>query len=84
MPRLPQLQQGKLALAASWFRSIRDRVEEIVPLAGDGIKVEQSMSGITISIDSGTDRAGGLQIYTLNVCKNGQPDTLDVYGPEDQ
>lgn len=84
MPKLPQVPQGKLALAASWFRSIRNRIEEIVPKAGDGIKVEQSMEGITISIDSKTDRAGGIQIYSLNICNNGEPGTLDVYGPEDQ
>jgi hypothetical protein len=23
-------------------------------------------------------------VYTLNVCKNGQPDTLKVYGPKNQ
>lgn len=84
MPRLPQVPQGKLALAASWFRSIRDRIEEIVPLAGDGIKVEQSSQGIKISIDPDAKQEGGFQIYTLNICNNGQPDTLDVYGPEEQ
>lgn len=84
MPKLPQVPQGKLALASSWFRSIRDRIEEIVPLAGDGIKVEQSSQGITISLDSKSQQARGIQIYTLNICRNGQPDTLDVYGPEDQ
>jgi len=23
-------------------------------------------------------------VYTLNVCKNGQPDTLKIYGPKGQ
>lgn len=85
MPRLSQVPQGKIALAASWFRSVRDRIEEIVPLAGDGIKVEQSSSGIIISLDLNENgQAGGIQSYTLNICKDGQPDTLEVYGPEEQ
>lgn len=81
MPKLPAVPTGKLALAASWFRSVRDRIEEIVPLAGDGIKVEQSSSGIKISLDSGDN---GLELYTLDICVNGSPTTIDLYGPKGQ
>ena len=83
MPRLNKI-QGKVALGSKWFSSLVDRVEEIKPLAGDGIKLEQTTDGITIGLDSGSQGKGGMQIYEINVCINGKPSTLDVYGPEDQ
>lgn len=79
MPILPKVPTGKISLAASWFRSIRDRIEEIKPLAGQNITLEQTSDGIIISSTGG----GGTE-YELNVCINGQPGTLIVYGPEGQ
>jgi hypothetical protein len=76
MPYLKKLPTGKLSLAASWFRSVRDRIEEIKPVAGDGIAIQNKTEGQTISVD--------LQQYILNICKDGAPDTLKVYGPTDQ
>ena len=78
MPILPIVPNGKISLAASWFRSIRDRIEEIKPLAGENITLKQTSDGIIIS------STGGGTEYELNVCINGQPGTLIVYGPEGQ
>jgi len=83
MPRLAKI-QGKVALNSKWFSNLVDRVEEIKPLAGDGISLKQTSDGIYINLDSGSEGKGGFQIYEINVCINGKPSTLDVYGPEDQ
>jgi hypothetical protein len=77
MPRLNKI-QGKVALNSKWFSGLVDRVEEIKPLAGDNIALKQTTDGIIISSTGcGTE-------YELNVCINGEPGTLIVYGPKEQ
>lgn len=76
MPYLPKVPTGKIAVAASWFSSVRDRIEEVKPVAGDYIVIESTTEGQIINVD--------MQSYVLNVCINGAPDTLEVYGPSDQ
>lgn len=71
MPRLAPVPGGKIALAASWFRSVRDRVEEIKPLDGRFITTRQTQDGIIINASS---------IVTLQVCKDGAPAEVTVVG----
>jgi hypothetical protein len=78
MPILPPVPFGKISLAASWFRSIRDRIEEVKPVAGENITLKQTTEGIIIS------STGGGEKYELNVCIDGLPGTLIVYGPKGQ
>lgn len=72
------LPDKSLKLTGSHFRRVVRRIESIVPLAGDGITVEEVDGGIKISAVTPS-----LNIITLNVCKNGSPDTIDVYAPPD-
>lgn len=93
MPRLSPVPNGKLALKASWFKSVRDRIEEVKPLGGDYIILIQTSDGNIINVDydklkdkleADLGGDGLLAEYTLNVCNNGSPDTLIVYGPTGQ
>jgi hypothetical protein len=92
MPRLNKI-QGKIALDSKWFSSLVDRVEEIKPLDGDYIAIKQTSDGSVVGVnyenlknqlekDLGGDYFA--TEYTLNVCSNGAPSTLIVYGPSDQ
>jgi len=92
MPRLNKI-QGKVALNSKWFSSLVDRVEEIKPLEGDYIAIKQSSDGSVVGVnyqklkEQLNDDLGGdyfVTEYTLNICKNGFPDTLIVYGPSGQ
>lgn len=71
MPYLPPVPQGKIKLGASWFRSVRDRVEEIKPLEGQFIGLRQTPDGIIINAKA---------TLTLNVCRDGAPATITVVG----
>lgn len=75
MPFLPSVPSGKIKVHSSWFKSVRDRIEEIKPIAGDGITITHTTEGQIINME---------QSYILNICKDGKPDTLEVYGPPDQ
>jgi len=89
MPRLDPVPSSKVALKASWFKSVRDRIEEIKPLEGDYILIQQTSDGNIVKVDLDKLKKslggvnGGIE-YTLNVCSGGQPATLIVYGPPDQ
>jgi hypothetical protein len=74
MPFLPAVPLGKLALAASWFRSIRDRIEEIKPQSGFGIEIRETINGSIISMNA--------KVYELTFCKNGQPAKIKIFGPK--
>jgi hypothetical protein len=93
MPILPIVPNKKIALSASWFKSVRDRIEENKSLEGNYIILIQTSDGNIINVDYdrlkdnlATDLGGDglLAEYTLNVCKNGVPATLIVYGPAGQ
>jgi hypothetical protein len=77
-PKLDMLPDKDMKLTGSHFRKVVRRIESIVPIAGDGIKVEPVDGGHKITAD-----LPELAIITLNVCSNGVPDTVDVYGPSD-
>jgi len=71
-PKL-NLLEGSSRLALGFFNSLINRIECTKPLEGDGITVTQEAdgSGFTIKLNGKT--------VTLNVCSNGEPDTIDVY-----
>jgi hypothetical protein len=79
-PRLAMLPDKDLKLSGSHFRRVVRRIESIVPIAGDGIEVEPVDGGHKITAVSQTPN---LNIITLNVCSNGTPSTIQVYGPLD-
>ena len=72
------LPDSAMALSGSEFRKIVRRIESIVPLAGDNITVTPKDGGYEISAE-----LPSLNIITLNVCSNGAPSTVEVYGPFD-
>jgi len=93
-PRLDMLPDKDMKLSGSHFRKVVRRIESIVPLAGDGIKVEPKEGGYEISNDApaplgvcGFANQGYsalFDIIELNVCSNGTPDVVLVYAPRNQ
>jgi hypothetical protein len=77
-PRLQMLPDKDLKLTGSHFRRVVRRIESIVPIAGERITVEPIDSGYKITADLQTPE---LNIITLNVCVDGLPGTINVYGP---
>ncbi|NDD53603.1 hypothetical protein EBZ39_06955 [bacterium] len=87
MPRLEKLPPGKLKIHADHFRKVVDRIEEIKPLAGDGIKIRNTSDGFEISTDAksatgpaGTSANDFAKPIVLTVCSNGQPSIIYVLG----
>ena len=73
-----------LKLSGEHFRKVVRRIESIVPIAGDGITVEAVDGGHKISASAvSSSGVSGLNIINLNVCFNGTPSTIQVYGPLD-
>lgn len=81
-PRLVEL-KGNSRLALGFFNSIIRRIECTKPIAGDGIALIEKEDGIQISVSGGIGGigGGGLRVIDLNVCSNGTPDVIQVYGP---
>ena len=75
LPEFPK--KDKISLDKKFFENLRDRVETILPTAGDGIKVEKTDQGYGLKIS--TTVCMGKKI-TLNVCSNGTPAQIEVYG----
>jgi len=74
-PKLDMLPDRDMKLSGSHFRKVVRRIESIVPLAGDNIRTEVVDSGIKIHLDA--------KVLTLNVCVDGSPSTISVYGAPD-
>lgn len=70
-PRLNEL-KGNSRLALGFFNSLIRRIECTKPLAGENITIREKPDGIQISLSATP--------ITLNVCSNGSPDTIVVYG----
>jgi len=79
-PRLVEL-KGSSRLALGFFNSIIRRIECTKPIAGDGIALIEKEDGIQIAVSGGIGGSGGLQTIDLNVCSNGTPAVIQVYGP---
>jgi hypothetical protein len=87
-PRLEMLPDKDMKLTGEHFRKVVRRIESIVPLAGEGIKVEPKEGGYEITNDSPapfgecgflSQGYGALfQSIALNVCSNGTPDIIYV------
>ena len=90
-PKLQMLPDKDMKLSGEHFRKVVRRIESIVPLAGDGIKVQPKDGGHEISLDTqgGTGGFGEcgfvasgyaslFQSVALNVCSNGVPDVVYV------
>jgi hypothetical protein len=63
---------GKTKFGIKWFSHLVDRVEEIRPTPGKHIIIEPTLSGCKVSLNA--------KIYSINVCNNGSPDTIYLYG----
>lgn len=72
-PSLVEL-KGKSRLALGFFNSLIRRIECTKPISTSGsiIKINQKPDGLDISLD--------YKEYKLNVCSNGTPTTIIVYG----
>jgi hypothetical protein len=81
-PRLAEL-KGNCRLALGFFNSLIRRIECTKPISGDGITLTEKEDGIQIAVSGGsvTTASLGLMTYDLNVCSNGTPATIQVYGP---
>jgi len=80
-PRLTEL-KGDSRLALGFFNSIIRRIECTKPIAGEGISLTEKEDGIQIAVSGGLTGAGGMRVIELNVCSNGTPATIQVYGPD--
>jgi len=80
-PRLIEL-KGSSRLALGFFNSLIRRIECTKPIAGDGITLIEKEDGIQIAVSGGIGSGSlGLRVIDLNVCSNGTPATIQVYGP---
>lgn len=70
-PRLKEL-KGSSRLALGFFNSLIRRIECTKPLAGSNISIAEKPDGVEIALNAST--------ITLNVCSNGTPSTIVVYG----
>jgi hypothetical protein len=80
-PKINEL-QGASRLTLGFYNRLIRRIESTKPLAGSGVTISEKENGIEISSNGGGIGGGvGLQEITLNVCSNGSPATIVVYGP---
>jgi hypothetical protein len=81
-PRLVEL-KGNCRLALGFFNSLIRRIECTKPIAGDGVILTEKEDGIQIAVSGGsvTTASLGLMTYDLNVCSNGTPAVIQLYGP---
>ena len=72
MPRLAKITSPKVALNAKWFKDVVNRIEEIKPVAGANISIIPSDDGQAITLNA--------RKYVLNVCIDGAPAQLTLFG----
>jgi len=69
-------------ISSDFINSIIRRIESIKPIAGSGVTIVQQPNGTEIRVRSliaeGED--DDAKLLTLNVCKNGVPATIRVFG----
>jgi len=63
--------QGVSILTKEFYNKLIRRIESTKPLAGSGITISEKENGFEVSL-------GGYNDVTLNVCSNGEPDTIIV------
>jgi hypothetical protein len=72
--------QGTSILTKSFFNKLIRRIECTKPLAGSGITISEKENGFEISGGGGGGSVAGFSAITLNVCSNGTPVEIIVYG----
>jgi hypothetical protein len=77
--REPELKElsGASILSLSFFNRLIRRIESTKPIAGTGITITEKESGFEVSSSGDVD---GYSAITLNVCSNGTPSTIVVFG----
>jgi hypothetical protein len=79
--RLNEL-QGASRLTLKFYNRLIRRIECTKPLAGNNISIKEDENGFTISAPTAAASVTfNPQQITLNVCSNGVPSTIVVYGP---
>lgn len=73
--------QGVSILTKEFFNKLIRRIESTKPLPGPGISTKQEENGVAISFTGGGGSQFNAVTYELNVCSNGEPATIIVYGP---
>ena len=73
--------QGTSILTKSFFNKLIRRIECTKPLAGSNVQIKQEENGIVISSRVIGGEEFSAVTYELNVCSNGVPDTIIVFGP---
>lgn len=74
--------QGVSILTKEFYNKLIRRIESTKPIAGFGTAIKQEENGIAISISGvGSSPAFSAVTYQINVCSNGEPKTIIVYGP---
>ena len=73
--------QGTSILTKSFFNKLIRRIECTKPIAGSGITIKEQENGFEISGGGvGAGSVDGYSAITLNVCSNGTPAQILVYG----
>jgi hypothetical protein len=68
--------QGTSILTKSFFNKLIRRIESTKPLAGSGITISEKENGFEVSF--GAAGGGGFKEETINVCRDGTPETITV------
>jgi len=72
--------QGVSILTKEFYNKLIRRIECTKPLAGSGTSIKQEENGIAISVSGVGGSVNGYSAITLNVCSNGTPAQIIVYG----
>jgi hypothetical protein len=73
--------QGVSILTKEFYNKLIRRIECTKPLAGSGIAISEKENGIEVSISGASGGSvAGYSAITLNVCSNGVPSTIVVFG----
>jgi hypothetical protein len=78
--RLNEL-DGPSRLGKGFFNKLIRRIECTKPIAGANVTLIDVPDGIQISVTGVVTGTSTLKQITLNVCSNGSPATIIVYGP---
>jgi len=72
---------GPSRLGKGFFNKLIRRIECTKPIAGDNVTLIDVPDGIQISVTGVVTGTSALKQITLNVCSNGSPATITVFGP---
>jgi hypothetical protein len=72
---------GPSRLGKGFFNKLIRRIECTKPIAGANVTLIDVPDGIQISVTGVVTGTPPLKQITLNVCLNGSPATITVYGP---